>query len=228
MVTAHPDDPDFGAAGSVAVWVAEGHEVTYCICTSGEAGEAPPDVPRAEVAALRQREQRTAAAVLGVTDVTFLGYEDGRLEPTLELRRDISRVVRQVRPDRVVTQSPERVWERVYASHPDHLAAGAATMAAVYPDARNPHAHPELLETGFEPWAVSEIFVMGAGHGEPVYVDITESIDKKVEALRAHASQTGSMPDLADRMRAWGAMVAEAGGLPKGRLAEGYGRVDSR
>lgn len=229
MVTAHPDDPDFGTAGSVAVWVAEGHEVAYCICTSGEAGEAPDDVPRNEVPALREREQRAAAAVLGVTDVTFLGYPDGRLQPTLDLRRDICRVIRRHRPDRVVAQSPERVWERVYASHPDHLAAGEATLAAVYPDARNRHAHPELLDEGFEPWTASEIYVMGPGlNGEPVYVDITGSIDKKVEALRAHASQTSSMPDLADRMRAWGDMVARTGNLPEGRLAEAFGRIDAR
>ena len=229
MVTAHPDDPDFGTAGSVAVWVAEGHEVAYCICTSGDAGEAPDDVPRNEVPALREREQRAAAAVLGVTDVTFLGYPDGRLQPTLDLRRDISRVIRRYRPDRVVAQSPERVWERVYASHPDHLAAGEATLAAVYPDARNRYAHPELLDEGFEPWTASEIYVMGPGlNGEPVYVDITGSIDKKVEALRAHASQTSSMPDLADRMRAWGDMVARAGNLPEGRLAEAFGRIDAR
>jgi LmbE family N-acetylglucosaminyl deacetylase len=228
VVTAHPDDPDFGTAGSVAVWVAEGHEVAYCICTSGEAGEAPGDVPRAEVPALREREQRAAAEVLGVSEVTFLGHPDGRLQPTLDLRRDISRVIRRYRPDRVVAQSPERVWDRVYASHPDHLAAGEATLAAVYPDARNRYAHPELLDEGLEPWTASEIYVMGPGlKGEPVYVDITDSIDKKVDALRAHASQTRSMPDLAERMRAWGDMVARTGSLPAGRLAEAFGRIDA-
>ena len=229
-MTAHPDDVDFGCAGSVAVWVGEGHEVAYCMCTSGEAGEASPEVPRAEVPALREREQREAAGVVGVRDVTFLHHPDGRLLPSLDLRRDISRVIRRVQPQRVVSQSPERVWERVYASHPDHLAAGEATMAAVYPDARNPHAHPELLAEGFEPWTVEELYVMGpaSSGAEPVYVDITDSIDKKVEALRAHASQTGSMTDLSDRMRAWGDMVAKAGGLSAGRLAEAFGRVDSR
>ncbi len=230
MVTAHPDDVDFGCAGSVAVWVSEGHEVAYCLCTSGEAGEAPPDVPRTEVPVLREREQRAAAAVVGVTDLTFLRHPDGRLQPTLDLRRDISRVIRRVRPERVVSQSPERVWERIYASHPDHLAAGEATMAAVYPDARNAHAHPELLAEGFEPWTVEELYVMGSGSSGagPVYVDITDTLEAKVKALGAHASQTGSMTDLADRMRAWGTMVAKAGGLPDGRLAEAYGRVDTR
>jgi len=230
VVAAHPDDVDFGCAGSVAVWVAEGHDVAYCICTSGEAGEAPPEVPRHQVPAFREREQRAAAAVVGVTDVSFLGHADGRLQPTLDLRRDISRVIRRVRPDRVVSQSPQRVWERVYASHPDHLAAGEATIAAVYPDARNAYAHVELLAEGFEPWTVTELYVMGAGsiEADPVYVDITEALDKKVAALRAHDSQTRSMTDLTDRMRGWGALVAKAGGLPDGRLAEAFGRVDTR
>ncbi len=228
MVAAHPDDIDFGCSGSVARWVAEGHEVAYCICTSGEAGEAPPDVPRRDVPALREAEQHAAAAVVGVSDITFLHHSDGRLQPTLDLRRDISRVIRRVRPERVVSQSPARVWERVYASHPDHLAAGEATMAAVYPDARNAHAHVELLAEGFQPWAASELYVMGLGSAEPVYIDITETLDRKVGALRAHVSQTGNMTDLEQRMRGWGAMVAKAGGLPDGRLAESFGRVDTR
>ena len=230
MVVAHPDDVDFGAAGSVAVWVAEGHEVAYCICTSGEAGEAPAETPRDQVPALRQAEQRAAAAVVGVTDVRFLGHPDGRLLASLDLRRDISRAIRRFRPERVVAQSPQRVWEGVYASHPDHLAAGEATMAAVYPDARNPYAHPELLGEGLEPWTVSEVYVMGPGNigADPVYVDITGAIDKKVAALRAHTSQTAGMGDLEERIRAWGEMVAQAGSLPEGRLAEGFGRVDTR
>ena len=230
MVAAHPDDVDFGVAGSAAVWVGEGHEVAYCLCTSGEAGEAPPEVPRDQVPALRQAEQRAAAAVVGVNDVTFLGHADGRLQPTLDLRRDISRAIRRFRPDRVVAQSPVRVWERVHASHPDHLAAGEATIAAVYPDSRNAYAHPELIEEGFEPWTVPELYVMGPGTtgGEPVYVDITGAIDKKVKALQAHTSQTAGMADLGERMRDWGAMVAATGGLPEGRLAEAFGRVDTR
>ncbi len=229
-MAAHPDDVDFGVAGSVAVWVAEGHEVAYCICTSGEAGEAPPDVARDDVPALREREQRAAAAVVGVTDVAFLGHADGRLQPTLDLRCDISRVIRRVRPERVVSQSPERVWERVYASHPDHLASGEATMAAVYPDSRNAYAHVGLLAEGLEPWTVSELYVMGPGAvgADPVHVDITDTLDRKVEALRAHASQTGGTTDLEERIRGGGAVVAQAAGLPEGRLAEAFGRVDTR
>ncbi len=136
VVTAHPDDVDFGAAGTVATWTDAGYEVTYCIVTDGDAGGFDPDVPRSEIAGIRQAEQRAAAAEVGVTDVRFLGYPDGRLYVTHELRRDISRVIREVRPQRVVTQSPDRNYARIYASHPDHLATGEAVLCAVYPDAR--------------------------------------------------------------------------------------------
>src|SRR5579875_1297673 len=118
VITAHPDDVDFGVAGSVATWVSEGHEVSYCVCTDGDAGGFDPAVPREQIPAIRRAEQVAAAAEVGVGDVRFLGYPDGRLAPTIELRRDLSRVIRQVRPDRVVAQSPERNYERIFASHP--------------------------------------------------------------------------------------------------------------
>ena len=159
-VVAHPDDIDFGVAGTAASLVKAGCVVTYALVTSGEAGP-PEDMPRAEVKALREGEQRAAAAVVGVDDVLFLGHADGRLEPNLDLRRDISRVIRQVRPDLVIAQCPERRWHSIYGSHPDHLAAGEATIAAVYPDARNPHAHPELLAEGLDPHSVSEVWGVG-------------------------------------------------------------------
>ena len=120
VVVAHPDDVDFGCAGTVAAWTKEGVEVCYCVVTDGDAGGFDPDVPREEIPDIRRREQRAAAGVVGVQDVTFLGYPDGRLYVTHELRRDLTRVVRRVRPDRVVLQSPERNWQRIYPSHPDH------------------------------------------------------------------------------------------------------------
>ena len=134
VVTAHPDDVDFGSAGTVAAFTAAGVAVTYCVVTNGDAGGSDRSIPRAEMAALRQDEQRAAAAMVGVDDVRFLGHPDGMVQATMELRRDISRVIRQVRPERVVTQSPERNWDFMYASHPDHLAAGEAAVSAVYPD----------------------------------------------------------------------------------------------
>jgi len=218
---AHPDDVDFGAAGTVATWTDAGVEVVYCIVTDGEAGGSDRSVSRADMAALRREEQTAAAKVLGVTELHFLGHPDGRLQPTLELRRDISRVIRIVQPTRVLTQSPERNFVRMYASHPDHLAAGEATLCAVYPDARNPFSFPELLDAGFEPWVVPEVWMMvGASHD--MWVDITDTFERKVDALRAHASQTSHMENLTDFLRAWAVAQAEAGGLAEGQLAEGF------
>ena len=222
VVTAHPDDVDFGSAGSIAHWVDAGAEVAYCIVTDGDAGGFDPAVPRSEIGGIRQAEQLAAAKAVGVTDVTFLGYPDGRLEATLDLRRDISRVIRQVRPRRVVTQSPERSYARIYASHPDHLAAGEATMCAVYPDARNPFAHTELLaEEGLEAWTVDEVLIAG-GKNPDVFVDITDTFDRKMEALLSHVSQHPEPDGLEERMRAWGLVNGQTGGLPEGRLAEVY------
>ena len=137
VVTAHPDDADFGAAGTMAGWVDAGIEVTLLLCTRGEQGGFD-DTPRTEMPRIREREQRAASAALGVTDVRFLdGYSDGWLEPTWELQHQIVRVLRQVRPQRVLCQSPQRMLQRLQASHPDHLAAGEATVRAVYPASEN-------------------------------------------------------------------------------------------
>jgi LmbE family N-acetylglucosaminyl deacetylase len=226
VVSAHPDDVDFGVAGSIASWTAAGIDVTYCIVTDGDAGGSDLELPRPEMAKIRRVEQTAAAATIGVTDLHFLGYPDGCLQPTIELRRDISKVIRQVRPQRLVCQSPERIWERVYASHPDHLAAGEAAVSAVYPDARNPFAHPELLADGLEPWTVPQLWMM-AHPSVNVYVDTTDTIDKKIAALSCHVSQIPDPAGLDERMRDWGQMVARQVGLPEGRMAEAFRSVDS-
>ena len=221
VVTAHPDDVDFLAAGSVARWTDAGVEVSYCVVTDGDAGGFDPSVPRREIPGIRRAEQEAAAKEVGVTDVAFLGYPDGRLTVTIELRRDISRVIRRVRPHRVVTQSPERNWERIFASHPDHLAAGEATMCAVYPDARNPFAHPELLaDEELDAWEVPEVW-LGATEANH-WVDVTDTFDRKLAALRAHVSQETGGPELEERIRRFLAMNAAAAGLPEGRLAEAF------
>ncbi|MFD0491312.1 PIG-L deacetylase family protein [Saccharopolyspora spinosporotrichia] len=156
VVAAHPDDVDFGSAGTVASWTAAGMRVTYCICTNGDAGGFDATA-RADMPVIRQQEQRAAAAAVGVTDVHFLGYRDGQVSADLQLRRDITRMIRTVRPDRVLTHSPEINWARIAMSHPDHRAVGEATLAAVYPDARNEFAHPDLLlQHGLRPgWCPS-------------------------------------------------------------------------
>jgi LmbE family N-acetylglucosaminyl deacetylase len=223
VVVAHPDDVDFGAGGTVAAWTAEGIEVSYLICTDGDAGGFDPAVPRSSIAGIRQEEQRAAGRAVGVTDVRFLGYPDGQLIPSWDLRRDISRVIRQVRPERLVMQSPEINWERIAASHPDHRAAGEATLCAVYPDARNPFTHVSLLaEEGLEAWAVHEVWVMAAGTGANRWVDVTDTFDRKLAALEAHASQTSHMPDLEGMLRGWLGANAVAGGLGDDRLAESF------
>lgn len=221
VVVAHPDDVDFGAGGTVASWVKDGIRVAYCLCTSGDAG-GYDDTPREQMAPLREAEQRAAAAELGVTDVRFLGYPDGRLTPSIALRRDISREIRRFRPDRVLTQSPEIWWRRLGASHPDHRATGEACVAAVYPDARNPFAHPELLaQEGLAAWTVREMWLMAAPDERVDHaVDITDTLPHKIAALRAHVSQTGHMDDLEERLRGRHADSALRFGLGEGGLAE--------
>jgi LmbE family N-acetylglucosaminyl deacetylase len=219
-IAAHPDDLDFGAGGTVAGFVKAGFEVTYLVCTRGEQGGFD-DTPRERMPELREREQRDAAAAIGVRQVCFLdGFRDGWLEPTFDLQREIVRVIRQVRPDRMLVQSPERYWDRIGASHPDHLAAGEASVRAVYPAARNPFAFPELLaDEGLEPWTVREVWLMADPKGDHV-VDITDTFDGKLAALRAHVSQTSHMENLEGMLREWGTRMAGMGGLPEGRLAE--------
>ncbi len=194
-VLAHPDDVDFGSSGTVASWTAAGTEVVYCIVTDGDAGGFD-ETPRDQMGPLRQAEQRAAAAAVGVTDVRFLGYPDGQLELTLDLRRDISRVIRQVRPQRVLTTSPERFWDRIGASHPDHMTVGESTLRAVYPDARNPFAFPELLDDeGLEAWAVSEVWLTASPRADHA-VDVTDLVELKFAALKSHVTQVSHNPDL--------------------------------
>ncbi|MEU7867915.1 PIG-L deacetylase family protein [Dactylosporangium sp. NPDC049140] len=218
-VLAHPDDVDFGSAGTIATWVDAGIEVAYLLVTRGDAGGFD-DTPREEMPVLREAEQRAAAAAVGVKQVDFLdGYRDGILEPTIGLRRDITAAIRRFRPDRVLTSSPLRRWERLAGpSHPDHLAAGEATTCAVYPDARNPFTFTDI---GLEAWTVREIWYSG-GPGPDHFVDVTDTFPRKLAALRAHASQTSHLDGFEEMLRERHAMVARAGGLPEGRLAEGY------
>ena len=226
VITAHPDDVDFGSAGTVALWTEAGVAVAYCVVTDGDAGGFDRAISRAEIPCIRRAEQEAAAKTLGVTDVTFLGHPDGRLFVTSDLRRDISRVIRRVRPQRVVCQSPERNFQRIFASHPDHMAAGEAALCAVYPDARNEFAYPELMDEGLEPHSVAEVWISG-GPQPDHWVDTTSMFDRKVAALLCHVSQITDPDGLADRMRAWGAATAAAAGLPDGHMAEGYSVIST-
>ncbi len=227
IVVAHPDDLDFGCAGSTATWTDEGHEVIYCLVTDGQAGGFDESIDRDEMARIRRKEQTAAAAVVGVSELHFLEFADGRVEATLDLRKAISRTIRQTAPDRVVTQSAQRDLNRIYPSHPDHLAVGEATLCAVYPDARNPFAFPELLaEEGLQPHTVPEVWIMG-GPKADAHIDITDTIDRKIEALLCHESQMQDPDGMPDRIREWGRNSAEAAGLPEGRLAERFRIVNT-
>lgn len=221
VVAAHPDDADFGAAGTIAGWTGAGIEVTLLCVTHGEQG-ARPDADIATIPALREAEQRAASGQLGVTDVRFLdGHRDGWVEPTFDLQRDIVRVIREVRPQRVLCQSPQRWYQRLQASHPDHLATGEATIRACYPAAENPFAWPEL---GLDFWKVGEVWLMA--HPEPDhYVDITDTFEAKLAALHEHVSQTGHRDDLDEWLAMMGRLTAERGGLPEGHLAEQFAIV---
>jgi LmbE family N-acetylglucosaminyl deacetylase len=220
VVVAHPDDVDFGSAGTVATLTAKGVDVAYCLVTSGDAGGDGSTHTKEERTEIREREQRAAALEVGVTNLTFLRWPDGQVEPTFLLRREISRVIRTHKPDLVITQSPERNYERIRASHPDHLATGEATLRAVYPDARNPHAFPELVREGLAPHSVPLVWLSG---GVPtMVVDITKRFDQKYAALSRHESQVGSIKDLKKMLKTWARTIASNAGLKKDRLAEGY------
>lgn len=220
VITAHPDDVDFGIAGSIAKWREEGAEIAYCIVTDGDAGGFDPSIPRSEIPAMRRREQVAAAKVVGVETVEFLGYHDGSLAVSMGLRRDLTAMIRRYRPVRVVAQSPVRNFMRIGASHPDHLAAGEAALCAVYPDSRNPFAFPELLaEEGLEEHTVAEVALMA--YPEPThYVDVTATFDKKIEAILQHESQLPDPSRLRETVAGWLSAGARAVGLPEGSLAE--------
>jgi LmbE family N-acetylglucosaminyl deacetylase len=217
VVTAHPDDVDFAA----------GVSVSYCIVTDGDAGGFDPAVARSAIPGIRRAEQTDAARIAGVTDLHWLAFPDGRVEPDLALRRAIARVIRIVRPQRVIAQNPERNWASIYGSHPDHMATGEATLRAVYPDARNPFAFPELAAEGLEAHAAGEVWVMG-GPDPDVFIDVTEQYPVKLAALRAHVSQeTDRDGRLESLLTGWMGATATAAGLAPGRLAEGFRRLET-
>ncbi len=219
VVMAHPDDCDFGAGGTIAQWSAKGIQVSYCIITNGDQGGEESGIPLEQMAQVRQKEQRDAGAALGVSDIAYLNYRDGWLMPSIELRKEIVKAIRIAKPDRMLVQSPERNWERIFASHPDHLAAGETAIQAVYPDARNPYAFTDLKEAGIEPWRVREIWMTGSPTPNH-FVDITDTFSKKMAALHAHVSQTAHNKELEKMVREWGERNAQAQGLAAGRVAE--------
>lgn len=209
VVVAHADDIDFGVAGSVAHWVQHGATVTYCIVTDNSAGSNDPDADLQDLIDLRQQEQTEAAKLVGVTDIRWLHYRDGDLTPSIDLRRDITRVIRQVRPDRVVTFDPSLMFSErpgnVYINHPDHRAVGEATLYAVFPSAETRPIFRELLDEGLEPHKVTDLYLV-LTEKINTFVNITYQIDKKVAALACHKSQLDG--EVVNMVKGWN---AEAG-----------------
>jgi LmbE family N-acetylglucosaminyl deacetylase len=224
FIAAHPDDIEFVVAGTAAVWAKAGTRVRYVLVTSGDAGSHQPGITREEVARIREAEQCTAARVAGVDgdDVIFLGYHDGEVEPSLALRRDLVREIRRFRPDTVVCQDPTRLLiGDGYINHPDHRAVGQAALDAIAPTASMPLVFPELREAGFEPHRVKQVLV-ASGPEPNTWIDISDTIDLKIEALRQHASQFPDGWDPGEPLRGWASEAGKAAGVP---YAEAYRRI---
>jgi LmbE family N-acetylglucosaminyl deacetylase len=220
VVTAHPDDPEFHFGATIASLVSDGATVSYVICSDGVQGGSDLTVPGEQVAAVRSAEQRAAAAILGVHEITFLGCRDGQLAPTIGLRRMITSQLRRYRPSLVLTHYPRRVLDLpMEASHPDHLAVGEATLAALYPDAGNPRAFPELVSEGLAPHHVGEVWVPGYEHPNH-YIDATPYLDQKIEAICCHRSQLAGGPP--EWVYGW---MHEAGRKPGYKYAEHFRRI---
>lgn len=216
VIFAHPDDAEFMAGGTVAAWTKEGTDVHYCVVTDGSAGSNEPGVTREEMVPIREREQRAAAEVLGVSSVTFLGFRDGELEVNLETRRAVTRAVRRIRPEVVVAPDPSRLWSgNGYINHWDHKQAGTLALCAVMPDAPSRPQFPELLEEGFEPFEIPNLWL--AAEEPDTYVDITKTIDTKLQALRAHESQ--GVDDAEEWVRTRARELGERAGM---EYAEGF------
>jgi LmbE family N-acetylglucosaminyl deacetylase len=223
LLIAHPDDAEFWVGGTIAHWTGRGVSVTYCVLTDGAGGGFDPAVPRASIPAIRRKEQEEAAQLLRTADIRFLGLNEGDLNPyDAGLHKSVVRVIRQVRPQRVVTWSPEWNWDRFRSCHPDHRATGEITLRAIYPDAGNPFALTSLRENeGLEAWTVGEVWLINSPTPNH-YVDITDTFNRKVAAVAAHRSQVGNRTDLAGELRERIAANTVAAGLADGRLAEAF------
>lgn len=210
VIVAHHDDIEFGTAGSVAHWVAAGAHVTYCIITDGASGSNDPAANLAALMEKRQHEQQAAARIIGVEDIRYLNYRDGVLEPSIALRRDLTRLIREIRPGRVVCQDPTTVFVgNGYINHPDHRAAGEAAIYATFPSAESRPIFPELLLEGYEPHHVDELYMTLTVQPD-CFIDITATMDRKLEALLCHASQLGA--DAADWIRERNAEMGKQAG----------------
>lgn len=221
-VAAHPDDIEFGAAGTIARWTDAGARVRYLVVTRGERGSDDPDADVAALAALREREQRAAAAEIGVDRVDFLDEPDGQVEPSLRLRERITRAIREFRPEIVVTHDPTVLFvNNEWVNHPDHRAVGQVTVDAVFPTARDPLNFREHLDAGLGAWKVAELFLWSTNEANQL-VDIGATLDRKIAALARHSSQFRAFDDIARWVRRRSEELGDRAGF---RAAEGFRRV---
>ena len=213
VVVAHADDAEYGCSGTVAQLTRRGWDVVYVLCTDGSRGSEDRDLSGEDLSAIRRREQIAAGKILGLKAVEFLGYPDSFLTPSLELRKDIARMIRKHRPDVLITNNPTReLSNNSYIGHPDHQAAGEAALSAAYPTSRDHLAYPDMLEEGLEPHRVQEVWVMRSGDDANHIIDLTdEDLEKSISALKAHTSQVPS--DVDDRVKEWKARNGERHGV---------------
>lgn len=222
FIYAHADDIEFGVAGTAALWASQGSQIVYVLCTDSSIGSHDPNMTRPQLAAIREAEQRASAAVVGVQACVFLGYPDGQLEPSLTLRRDLVRVIRRYRPNVVVCGDPTVVFaSETRINHPDHRAAAQAALDAVFPSADSPLLFPELMEEGLHPHKVNYVYISYPAGEANYYVDISRTLELKIEALRQHKSQMKDW-DPAPRLQEWSAMVGRKVGFAH---AEMYRRI---
>jgi LmbE family N-acetylglucosaminyl deacetylase len=220
FVAAHPDDPEFLAGGTVARLAKEGREITYVIVTNGNKGSSDRGATSERLAPVRAEEQRRAARVLGVERVEFLGYEDGEVEETRDLRRDVTRQIRRWRPDLIITLNPRRTYTNFPGWHRDHRVTGRVVLDCVYPLARDHLSFPELLPE-HEPHTVREVYVI-QWEQPGLVIDITDTMELKLQAIRCHASQLGDVEAVEARMRSRAATLGTERGFA---FAEGFDHI---
>lgn len=225
VIVAHPDDAEFSCGGTIAKWAREGKEIIYVICTNGDKGSSDPEMTSERLAAIREKEQREAAQVLGVKECIFLGYPDGGLEDTSEFRGKLVRLLRMHQPDVVVTMDPyRRYWQ-----HRDHRMAATVALDAVFPYARDNLHYPEHRAEGLTPHKVAEVYIGGAENPD-TFIDISETFDQKIDALRCHVSQVGDAPkeEFAERLRQMAARFAQNQGREPTPMVEAFHRIQYR
>jgi len=217
VISAHPDDSEFGAAGTAHLWTRDGWEFYYLICTDGSKGTEDPEMTPEKLVPLRRDEQRAAVRVVGGKEVAFLDHVDGELRYNRDLMREIVRHIRLIQPYAVFTHDPNQIVRNMFINHPDHRAVGETAIDAVYPIARNRPSFPELLEEGLEPYSVKEIYLWTAS--ETTFdVDVTDVLETKIEALRQHASQFDNFDEMQQRVRSFWRE-------PDGRFLEKFRRI---